>query len=168
MFQPISHPKEPGTENIQPLTQHNATEVPISSANQTHRIALPPNSKSKRSSISPVFGSAKKFVENPQASPKRKTSVPMFFFMPYEPFWEDAAMKGISFEPSRKLWELPSKFFHVTMFFLYLRLFEHVSQLISVIRCYQFLDFIYLQMLLVPHVLSIVSLIQPPFSGDSR
>ena len=89
MFQPISHPKEPGTENIQPLTQHNATEVPISSANQTHRIALPPDSKSKRSSISPVFDSAMKFVENPQASPKRKTSVrsvPMFFFMPYEPF----------------------------------------------------------------------------------
>ena len=138
-FQHVStHQPSQWTRNRKYPTS-NATEVPIPSANPTHRIALPPDSKSKRSSISPVFGSATfqnqmavmKFVENPPRLLQREKLpyVPYRCFSsclmkgPFAPFWEDAAMKGISFEPSRKLWELPSKFFHVTMFFLYLIMF---------------------------------------------
>lgn len=58
--------------------------------------------------------------------------------------------------------------FEVLSCYNVLLIFEHVSQFISVLRCYQFLDFIYLQMLLVPHVLSIVSLINNLHSPGIR
>ena len=193
IFQPISHPNETRDPiNIQPLMQQKFRSLPsFSTSNPSQIIASPCHPIRSRRGRASLLSSVRlhfrinwpwlavmKFVENPQASPNWKTSVrsvPLFFFLPYE-----GPIKLLS-EKTR-----PWKGFlsnHQGNFGNFLRssfmlqcyvilIFEHVSQFISVLRCYQFLDFIFFYILTnapctscavhcQPHK-------QPPFSGDSR